>query len=294
MGCRLNSCGCCNARCTGRATAVAPATPPWARWWTCGASARARGRTWGRRGTARRRRKPSPPHCNAAAGGVCGWTRRATASTSPVVCGLDLCGVAKVSRWTRCCRPLSALGLRDLLVEVGGELRGQGKRPGGGPWQVAIAPVGPDQAPRTLHLDNQAIATSGDAWHAFEHQGRRYAHTLDPRSGRPVEHSLASVSVLHAQCMHADALARRSPCSALTKARHSRRGAASPRCSWRVPRVVCASPPHRPSAHSPGHEHAGRWRAPAGAVVVVAAYVLLCTSTWLNHRAQDPPGSGRR
>jgi len=51
------------------------------------------------------------------------------------------------------------------------------------------------------------VATSGDHWHAFEHGGRRYSHTIDPRSGEPVRHALASVTVLHAECMQADALA---------------------------------------------------------------------------------------
>jgi len=52
-----------------------------------------------------------------------------------------------------------------------------------------------------------AIATSGDHWHAFEQGGRRYSHTIDPRSGEPVAHGLTSVTVLHAECMQADALA---------------------------------------------------------------------------------------
>jgi thiamine biosynthesis lipoprotein len=58
-----------------------------------------------------------------------------------------------------------------------------------------------------LPLRDMAIATSGDHWHAFEQGGRRYSHTIDPRSGEPVSHGLASVTVLHAECMHADALA---------------------------------------------------------------------------------------
>ena len=59
---------------------------------------------------------------------------------------------------------------------------------------------------RIAHAD-MAVATSGDRWHRREHGGRRWSHTIDPRSGEPVAHSLASVTVLHAQCMHADALA---------------------------------------------------------------------------------------
>jgi thiamine biosynthesis lipoprotein len=59
----------------------------------------------------------------------------------------------------------------------------------------------------SIALDDRAIATSGDAWHAFEHEGRRYSHTLDPRTGWPVDDALASVTVVAAECADADALA---------------------------------------------------------------------------------------
>jgi thiamine biosynthesis lipoprotein len=51
-----------------------------------------------------------------------------------------------------------------------------------------------------------SIATSGDYRRYFEHDGRRYAHTIDPRTGYPAAHALASVTVLHRECMMADAL----------------------------------------------------------------------------------------
>ncbi|RYY62224.1 MAG: FAD:protein FMN transferase, partial [Comamonadaceae bacterium] len=78
--------------------------------------------------------------------------------------------------------------------------------PGGGPWRIAVD-TAPGQRSCTLDLDDLAIATSGDAFHAFEHAGRRYSHTIDPRTGMPVAHDVASVTVLHAECMQADALA---------------------------------------------------------------------------------------
>ena len=59
----------------------------------------------------------------------------------------------------------------------------------------------------TIALDDMAVATSGDRWHQRERAGRRWSHTVDPRTGEPVGHALASVTVLHAECMHADALA---------------------------------------------------------------------------------------
>jgi thiamine biosynthesis lipoprotein len=100
---------------------------------------------------------------------------------------------------------LRTLGLTDFLLEVGGELRAAGCRPGGQAWQVLID-TGAGTT-RRVALSDCAIATSGDRWQVREHRGRRWSHTLDPRTGKPVEHVLASVTVLAAECMDADALA---------------------------------------------------------------------------------------
>ncbi|WP_283843867.1 FAD:protein FMN transferase [Brevundimonas albigilva] len=63
-------------------------------------------------------------------------------------------------------------------------------------------------APRTVvALHELAVATSGDYRRAFEHQGRLYPHTIDGSTGQPVDNGLASVSVLHAQALRADAYA---------------------------------------------------------------------------------------
>ncbi|MDM0033936.1 FAD:protein FMN transferase [Variovorax sp. J22P271] len=118
---------------------------------------------------------------------------------------LDLSGVAKGFAVDQVAAALQALGLADFLIEVGGELRAAGRRPGGDPWQVLVEAL-PGHTHR-VPLDGMAIATSGDRWHVREHQGRRWSHTLDPRTGEPVQHALASVTVLHPACMEADALA---------------------------------------------------------------------------------------
>lgn len=125
--------------------------------------------------------------------------------TQPGGLSLDLSGVAKGFAVDQVAEALQALGLRDLLVEVGGELRGLGQRPGGAPWRVRIDAADEDLPPVTLN--DLAIATSGDRWHAHEHDGRRWSHTIDPRTGEPASATLASVTVLHARCMQADALA---------------------------------------------------------------------------------------
>ncbi len=102
------------------------------------------------------------------------------------------------------------MGLRHFLVEVGGELRGQGCKPDGQPWWVVLERPGDEEAGDDdevlIALDGLAVATSGDYRRYFESSAQRYSHTLDPRSGWPIAHALASVSVIHAECMQADAL----------------------------------------------------------------------------------------
>ena len=112
-------------------------------------------------------------------------------------------GVDRVAEW------LGERGVAAFLVEVGGELYGRGRKPDGSAWRIAVErPSGDaDDGSAVLALDGYAIATSGDYRRYFDHDGRRYSHTVDPRSGRPVTHALASVSVLHPQCMQADGLA---------------------------------------------------------------------------------------
>lgn len=113
-------------------------------------------------------------------------------------------GVDQVARW------MSGMGLRHFLVEVGGELRGQGCKPDGQPWWVVLERPADEEAGNDdellIALDGLAVATSGDYRRYFESGAQRYSHTLDPRSGRPITHALASVSVIHAECMQADAL----------------------------------------------------------------------------------------
>ena len=124
-------------------------------------------------------------------------------------CGIeqDLSCNAKGYAVDRIAERLLALELPHFLVEIGGELRGHGWKPDGSPWWVQLE-LPHSTGPRTLvALHGLSIATSGDYRRYFEHGGRRHAHTLDPRTGRPLLHASASVSVLHPYCMQADALA---------------------------------------------------------------------------------------
>jgi thiamine biosynthesis lipoprotein len=153
---------------------------------------------------------PPAPEVLAEARARTGWQRLAFDETSgsllqPGGITLDLSGIAKGFAVDHGAEALRGLGLTDLLFEIGGELRGIGRRPGGQPWQVLIDSE--SASPQRIALADMAVATSGDRWHRREHGGRHWSHTIDPRSGEPVAHSLANVTVLHAQCMHADALA---------------------------------------------------------------------------------------
>lgn len=124
---------------------------------------------------------------------------------------LDLSAVAKGYGVDRLARYLDSQGIAHYLVEVGGELRGAGSKPDGQPWWVVLEQVAGDehvhlQPPEMmLALHGLSVATSGDYRRFFQRGEVRFAHTIDPRSGMPVDNQLASVTVVHAQCMAADA-----------------------------------------------------------------------------------------
>lgn len=122
---------------------------------------------------------------------------------------LDFSSVAKGYAVDRMAACLEGRSVRHFMVEAGGELRGAGVKSDGQPWWVELEAV-PDARcglPRTVvALHGLAVATSGDYRRHFEHERRRAAHTLDPRCGRPVANGVASVTVLAATCMEADAL----------------------------------------------------------------------------------------
>ncbi|PTD25141.1 FAD:protein FMN transferase [Sphingomonas fennica] len=121
---------------------------------------------------------------------------------------LDFSGIAKGYAVDMLADALHQAGHRHFLVEVGGELVGEGVMPDGQPWWVDLeAPPEAPVPPARIALHGLAVATSGDYRRFFDHDGRRYAHSLDPRTGRPVENGVAAVSVVHARCIDADAWA---------------------------------------------------------------------------------------
>ncbi|MFZ5550108.1 MAG: FAD:protein FMN transferase [Pseudomonadota bacterium] len=128
----------------------------------------------------------------------------------PGGCRLDLSAIAKGHAVDNVAAWLRGQGRHHFLFELGGELVGEGLKPDGQPWWVAIErpPHALSLPPLRAALAGHALATSGDYRQGFtDREGRWCSHTLDPRSGEPVRHALASVSVLHERCMQADALA---------------------------------------------------------------------------------------
>ena len=121
---------------------------------------------------------------------------------------LDLSAVAKGYAVDLVADLLEMNALPDYLVEVGGETRVSGLNPEGDPWRLAIeSPSLTEAVAQVLNLEAGAVATSGDYRNYFERDGVRYSHTIDPRSGRPTTHSVASVTVVADTCAEADAWA---------------------------------------------------------------------------------------
>jgi thiamine biosynthesis lipoprotein len=130
-----------------------------------------------------------------------------TKSRADLFC--DLSAIAKGYGVDRLAEALLALGERDFMVEVGGEVRAAGRNVEGKPWQIGIER--PQLTRGTVHrvvpLQDLSLATSGDYRNYREVEGVRVAHIFDPRTKRPITHRLASVSVVDERCAVADALA---------------------------------------------------------------------------------------
>ena len=134
-------------------------------------------------------------------------SRSLSKSHSGTVC--DLSAIAKGFGVDEVARELLERGQRNFLIDVGGELRAVGERRPGRAWRVAIEQ--PQATQRSifgvLELRDASLATSGDYRNYFEQDGVRMAHLIDPRTGRPIAHALASVSVVDEVAVRADALA---------------------------------------------------------------------------------------
>lgn len=122
---------------------------------------------------------------------------------------LDLSAVAKGYAVDKVAEVLESQGITRYMVEVGGEIKVGQVKLSGEPWRIAIEEPNDLQRviQKVLSLTSVAVATSGDYRNFYEKNGHRYSHTIDPRTGSPVAHKLASVTVIHRSCAYADAYA---------------------------------------------------------------------------------------
>jgi thiamine biosynthesis lipoprotein len=122
---------------------------------------------------------------------------------------LDLSGIAKGYAVDRVSDYLEGLNFQSYLVDIGGEIRAKGQKQDGEHWRIGIEKplVDGREVQRVIPLSDMAMATSGDYRNFFIHDGIRYSHTIDPRTGRPILHNLLSVTVLDDSAMVADAMA---------------------------------------------------------------------------------------
>lgn len=122
---------------------------------------------------------------------------------------VDLSSIAKGFAVDRLGEILAAEGIDHYLVEIGGEIRASGAKSDETPWRVAVEKPAAEQrtVQQVIEIHNQGLATSGNYRNFFVADGQRYSHLINPRTGYPVPDEVASVSVLAASTMQADALA---------------------------------------------------------------------------------------
>lgn len=114
---------------------------------------------------------------------------------------LDLGGIGKEYAVDRVLTLVSQRGIRDVLVDFGADVRVQGEPPERGAWHIGLEdPTKPGKVWVGVAVTHHAVATSGDYLRHFLHQGRRYGHILDPRSGYPVNNGVLAVSVIAPHC----------------------------------------------------------------------------------------------
>lgn len=163
---------------------------------------------WGFGAGGRRDSVPSDTEI-AEARALCGWQHLQVRHEPPALrkalpqLRINVSAVAEGWALDRLAKDLEAAGLTHFLLEIGGEVLAQGE------WRVGIqTPAAPPgQSAQTLLLKNQCLATSGIYRQHFTQGGMDFAHVIDPATGRPVEHSLSSVSVIHPSAVQADGFA---------------------------------------------------------------------------------------
>ncbi len=120
---------------------------------------------------------------------------------------VDLGAIAKGYAVDRAMEALRNRGIKNALVQIGGETRAVGTNKLGKPWRIGVLhPLRPGYL-TILELSNRAVATSGDYMNFFVLDGKRYSHLIDPRTGKPISNDVCSVTIVARTCTEADALA---------------------------------------------------------------------------------------
>ena len=122
---------------------------------------------------------------------------------------LELSSIAKGYGVDLAADTLDELGVRNYMLEVGGELQLRGLSPRGDSWRIAVErpELGQGGIQAAVQVTDAGVATSGDYRNFYEHEGQRYSHLIDPRTGYPITHDLVSVTVIHPSTALADAWA---------------------------------------------------------------------------------------
>ncbi len=126
---------------------------------------------------------------------------------------LDCSAIAKGYGCDIVARLLERKGVRNYMVEIGGEVVAHGISEKRVPWKIGVTKPTDDslnvekELQTVLNVKNMAMATSGNYRNFYYRGGRKYAHTIDPHTGYPVQHSLLSATVLAKTCAEADAYA---------------------------------------------------------------------------------------
>jgi thiamine biosynthesis lipoprotein len=120
---------------------------------------------------------------------------------------IDLNGIAPGFAVDRLAERLRSMQIDNFMIDIGGEVRTHGRNARGERWRIAVErPIDTTQTPYAIvQLDDLAVSTSGEYRSYYVRDGRRYSHTIDPQTARPVEHDLASVVVIGATAVQADA-----------------------------------------------------------------------------------------
>lgn len=126
---------------------------------------------------------------------------------------LDCSAIAKGYGTDRVAKLLRSRGVENFMVEIGGEIVTRGVNPDRKPWKIGVTKPTDDslhvghELQTILNVTNKAMATSGNYRNFYYKGGKKYAHTIDPKTGYPVQHSILSATVITKSCAVADAYA---------------------------------------------------------------------------------------